>query len=61
MDMKCIEHRKKQPDMEEFKRVMKPAVEWLQKNGCPHDSVIIKSGSAELVSMEIGFTVGILD
>jgi len=56
MEARCVKHGK-QPDMEEFKNVMKPAVDWLQKNGCPHDRVIIEYDGAELVSGEMAFSV----
>jgi len=56
MEVRCIKHGK-QPDMEEFKSAMKPAVEWLQKNGCPHDRVIIEYDGAEFVSGEMAFSV----
>ncbi len=60
MDMRCLEHGK-QPDLEEFKKVMQPAVEWMQKNCCPHDKVIIQYDGAELVSGEMAFSVEVPD
>lgn len=46
---------------EEFKKAMEPAVEWLQKNGTPHDKVIIDMEGAELVSGEMAFSVDVPD
>jgi len=48
-------------DREEFKKAMMPAIDWIQKNGCPHDKVIIDLGGAEFVNGEIAFSVEIPD
>ncbi len=40
---------------------MRPAVEWLQKHGCPHDKVIIQQDRAEFVSGEMAFPVEVPD
>ena len=45
----------------EFEDVLKPAIEWLQKNGCPHDRIIIEYNGAELVSGEMAFSVKVPD
>lgn len=60
MDAVCVKHGK-QPDREEFKRIAKPLVEWLQKNGCPHDRIIVEYSGAEFVSGEIAFSVEVPD
>ena len=41
--------------MKEFERVTKAAVEWLQKNGNPHQRIIIEVDGAELVSGEMAY------
>ena len=43
--------------IEEFKKVCLPVVEFLQKNCCPHDTVVIKYGQFKIVSDEISFPV----
>ncbi len=48
-------------DLKDFEKTMRPAVEWLQKHGCPHDKVIIQYDGAELVSSEMSFPVQIPD
>lgn len=35
--------------LEEFEKLTKPLNEWLQKNGHPHQQIIITFDSAELV------------
>lgn len=57
----CIEHGEKKLDREEFRNVAKPVVEWLQRNGCPHDKIIVGYGEAELFSGEMGFVVEVPD
>ncbi|MCD8397567.1 MAG: hypothetical protein LUD12_10390 [Lachnospiraceae bacterium] len=44
-------------DGEEFEKAVRPAIEWLQKNGDPHYKIIIQQDYAELVSGELGFPV----
>lgn len=48
-------------DRDEFKKALMPAVDWLQKHGCPHDKVIIQQDGAEFVSGEIAFSVEVPD
>lgn len=60
MDGVCVKHGK-QPSIEEFKEVAKPLVEWLQKNGCPHDRIIVEYDGAEFLSGDIEFSVEVLD
>lgn len=60
MDAVCVKHGK-QPEKEEFKKVAKPVVEWLQKNGCPHDRIIVGYDGAEFVRGEIVFSVEVPD
>lgn len=38
----------------EFENAAKPLVDWLRKNGCPHDMVIVETTHAELFNGEIG-------
>ena len=45
----------------EFEDVLKPAIEWLQKNGCPHDRIIIEYNGTELLSGEMAFSVKVPD
>lgn len=47
--------------LKDFEKAMKPAVEWLQKNGCPHDRVIIELNGAEFVCGEMAFSVKVPD
>lgn len=60
-ERRCVKFREQLPDREEFMRVMKPAVKWLQENGCPHERVIIEYDGAELVGGEMAFSVEVLD
>lgn len=60
MDAVCVKHGK-QPNREEFMRMARPLVEWLQKNGCPHDRIIVEYSGAEFVSGEIAFSVEVPD
>jgi hypothetical protein len=48
-------------DLKDFEQTMRPAVEWLQKHGCPHDKVIIQQDGAEFVSGEMAFPVEVPD
>ncbi len=48
-------------DFEEFKKAMKPAVEWFQKNCNPHQRIIIEMDGVELVSGEMAFPVEVQD
>lgn len=48
-------------DLKDFEKTMKPAVEWLQKHGCPHDKVIIQQDGAEFVRGEMAFPVKVPD
>lgn len=48
-------------DRADFKEALKPAVEWLQMNGCPHDKIVVQQDGAEFVSGEIGFSVEVPD
>lgn len=56
-----VEVVKKDNKLEEFKEVTEPVVNWLQKNGDPHQKIIITLDSAELVSGEMGYSVEVLD
>lgn len=42
---------------DEFKKVTQPVIEWLQKNGCPHDYILIECASAELLNGKMGYSV----
>ncbi len=44
-------------DLKDFEKTMRPAVEWLQKHGCPYDKVIIQQDRVELVRGEMAFPV----
>lgn len=44
-----------------FKSAAGPLVRWLQKNGCPHDRIIVEYDGAELVSGEMVFSVEVPD
>ena len=48
-------------DMEEFQDAAKPLVDWLRKNGCPHDQVIVNQINAEMVrgEMSVNFYEGV--
>lgn len=48
-------------NMEEFMEVMKPAVEWFQKNCNPYQRIIIEMDGVELVSGEMAFHVEVPD
>lgn len=48
-------------DFDGFKEAMKPAVEWLQKNGNPHQRIIIELDGVELLSGEMAFSVEVPD
>ena len=61
MERICIKHADKMPDMEEFKKVTQPVIEWLQKNGCPHDYILIECASAELLNGKKGYSVEVPD
>lgn len=61
MDMKCIQHSQKDFDMDEFKKVSKPLIDWIQENCDPHYKAIVTYGGAELVGGEMGFTVEVPD
>ncbi len=61
VERRCVKPREQLPDMEEFKKIMGPAVSWLQKNGCPHERIIIEYDSAELVGGEMAFSVEVPD
>ena len=61
MDCKCIKHGEKNFDMEEFKKATQPAIDFMQKHCCPHDSIIIDMGHAELMSGEMAYSVEIPD
>ena len=40
-------------NMKEFERAVRPAMEWRQKNGNPHQKIIIEMDGAGLVSGEM--------
>lgn len=61
MEAVCIKHADKKPGMEEFKKVTQPVIEWLQNNGCPHDVILIKYDSAEMLSGEMAYSVEVPD
>jgi hypothetical protein len=46
---------------EEFERLVAPLYEWLQNNYCPHDSIVIESGHARIVSDSMGIPLKIKD
>lgn len=46
---------------EEFKKAVKPAIEWLQSNCSPHERIIIEMDNAELVGGEIAVKFDVLD
>lgn len=48
-------------NLEEFEKALRPAVEWLHKNGCPHDRIIVEYDGVELVSGEMAFPVEVPD
>lgn len=41
-------------DINEFKALIAPVVEWLQKNGHPHMKIIVEQDGAELVEGVLG-------
>lgn len=47
--------------LREFEEVMKPAVDWFQKNCNPHQRIIIEMDGVELVSGEMAFPCEIPD
>lgn len=47
--------------LELAKKAVEPAVKWLQKNGHPHEKIIIEQGSVELVEGKFGFSVEVPD
>lgn len=48
-------------DFDGFKEAMQPAVDWLQKNGNPHQRIIIELDGVELLIGEMAFSVKIPD
>lgn len=46
---------------EEFEKVTKPVVEWMQKNCTPHDTIRIDIGGVELMSGEMAYSVKVPD
>lgn len=50
---RCIEHGERKFDYEEFQKITKPVIEWIQKNCCPHDYILINYARAELLSGEM--------
>lgn len=46
---------------EEFKKAVKPAIEWLQSNCSPHERIIIEMDNAELVGGEIAVKFDVPD
>lgn len=61
MDFRCLQARKKLPNMEEFKESAQTLIEWVNNNCCPHEKVIVEMGRAVLISEEMGFTFEIPD
>lgn len=61
MEMKCLQRRKELPDMDGFKKAVKPIIEWINENCDPHEKVVVEMGSAQLISAEMGFTFEIPD
>lgn len=63
MDSRCIDKGNplSEEQVEQFKKATEPAVEWLNRNGNPHQKIIIEMGSVELVSGEVGFTTEVPD
>ena len=57
MERICINRVGKTSDMEEFEKVTRPVIEWLQKNGYPHDYILIEYASAELLNGKMGYSV----
>lgn len=49
--IKGIEEMRNQ--LKDFKEICQPVVDYLNKNGCPHSTIIITQTSAELVSGEM--------
>lgn len=45
----------------EFQELTKPLVEWLQKNGNPHQTIVITQIQAKLVSDELGVPFNVSD
>ncbi|WP_297967563.1 hypothetical protein [uncultured Anaerovibrio sp.] len=43
--------------MNEFKQVCSPVVDFIKKNCCPHDTVIITSEQFKIISDEVVFPV----
>lgn len=48
-------------DVKEFQDAAKPLVDWLRKNGCPHDKIIVNQINAEMVcgEMSVNFYEGV--
>ena len=42
-------------ESEDFEEAVKPAIEWLAKNGDPHSIIIVHNNKAELFQGEKGF------
>lgn len=61
MEMKCVQRRKELPNMEEFKKAVKPLIEWRNANCDPHEKVVVEMGRIMLVSEEMGFTLEVPD
>ena len=61
MNIECIKHADNKPNMEEFEKITRPVIEWLNKNGCPHDLIRIDCVGAELLSLEIGYSLETTD
>lgn len=60
-ERQCVKQREQLPSREEFQQVLKPVISWLQRNGCPHERIIVEYDGAELVSGEMAFSVEIPD
>ena len=47
--------------IKELEVVCESVIEWLQKNACPHDKIIITLDSIEFLKGECGIPVKVLD
>lgn len=46
---------------EELQKIIKPIEEFMNKYCCPHDTLLVTQGHAELLGGEIGIPLEILD
>lgn len=61
MECKCVKQAESNFPMEEFRKATQPAIDFMQRYCCPHDKIVIDTGSAELLNGEMAYTVEVPD